>query len=89
MPSERIPLPPAADLIGVSAAARLLDVSVSAIHRLIKKKKLRSWRVPGCHHRLSRAAVLALIETTGPEAEAAAPRPAFVSSRFASYGGQP
>lgn len=65
------PLPPASDVIDVSAAAELLRVSVSKVHRLIKEKKLRSWRIARGPHRLSRSEVLALVEVSGPEGEQA------------------
>jgi excisionase family DNA binding protein len=80
------PLPPPGDLIDVTNAARLLDVSVSLIHRLIGRKKLRSWRIARGPHRLSRAEVLALVEVSGPEGEQAE-TPAEVPLTSTRFGG--
>jgi excisionase family DNA binding protein len=72
------PLPHPSDRISVSTAALLLNVSVWLVYRLIRTKKVRSWRVCGGPHILSKVEVLALVEVSGPEPAAAepAPRPA-------------
>lgn len=53
------------DPISVKDAAKLLGVHLSFVYRIIKQGSLRSWKLPGGHHRVSKADVLALPEPCG------------------------
>lgn len=69
------------DLITPAAAAKLISVSVSTIHRWRERGELRGFRVGACRFRYSRRDVLAMVEefeanepvrTAGQDEEAAA-----------------
>ncbi len=60
-----MPLPLPADLINVSAAARLLGTHCSCIYRWIASGKLPAWRIGG-RYKLSRAEVVAFPKRSGP-----------------------
>jgi excisionase family DNA binding protein len=63
------PLPMPADLIDFSAAARILNVHVSAIYRWAASGRLSYWQIGG-RKRLSRAEVLTFPQRRGPSVAA-------------------
>lgn len=70
MEATKHPDQPAPDLIPTGEAARLLAVHPATVRRMIDAGQLRAIRVGSGHHRVSRAAVLAILEplTAGGEA---------------------
>jgi molybdopterin-binding protein len=62
---------PATDFLTPASAAREIGVSYSTIKQWIYRRRIRSRRTPGGHHRIPRSEVARLSGSAGPAASAA------------------